>query len=141
MDTGGPAAHFAAMTYKFTATRAKVVNDEDALTVGIADDTTEPRKQLILQLAHEFDHQDRELGMDCVWIEIEDDTRSNYGDVRAITVKNNKLTVELGPDAAFNMKIKGKIEIALPESQDDIEKAIAGIAEIAARDGIPFQKG
>ena len=61
--------------------------------------------------------------------------------MRAITVKNNKLTVELGPDAAFNMKIKGKIEIALPESQDDIEKAIAGIAEIAAKDGIPFQKG
>ena len=78
--------------------------------------------------------------MDCVWIEVEDDTRSNYGDVRSIVVKNNKLTIELGPDAAHNMKIKGKIEITLPEGQADIDEAIANIAEIAATDGIPFQK-
>lgn len=128
------------MAYRFTAAHTAVDNDDDALTVAVADAARHAKRYLMLQRAHKFDAQDRKLGMDRVWVEVEDEDRSCYGGIRSIVVREGTLIIVLDQSGEANLDIKGSIEVKLPESEAT-HKAVAAIAEIAEKDGIPFSTG
>lgn len=56
-----------------------------------------PTDYVLLQLASEFDDQDRETGMDGIYLEINDQAHSGYKLVQRIEVKRNVVTLHFSP--------------------------------------------
>lgn len=125
------------MSYEFRAAHIFAEDNENEIIVGFANDEFEPSKYLILERAHQFDEQDEELKMDRVYIQVEDQSRSNYGGITAIAQQDNLLVFELDEKAERNLQVDGKIKITLDEENSKIRAVLALLAVIADRDDIP----
>ena len=84
----------------FEASCITVDHDEDRLVVGLADDASAPERYLLLQLALDPDEQDRELGLDDVHLEVDDQSRSVYGGIASCTLTRDRLELRLDERAA-----------------------------------------
>lgn len=125
------------MGYEFRAEHIFAEDNENEIIVGFANDELEPSKYLILERAHQFDEQDEELKMDRVFIQVEDQSRSNYGGITAIAQRDNLLIFELDEKAKRNLQINGRIKITLDEEDSKLRAVLALLAVIADRDDIP----
>ena len=125
------------MGYEFRAEHIFAEDNENEIIVGFANDELEPSKYLILERAHQFDEQDEELKMDRVFIQVEDQSRSNYGGITAIAQRDNLLIFELDEKAKRNLQINGRIKITLDEEDSKLRALLALLAVIADRDDIP----
>lgn len=128
------------MVYSFRAKHIFAEDNGHTVTVGFSDDEFEPSQSVILQLAHQFDDQDEQMGMDKVFIQLEDQLRSTYGGIRSITIRGNFLVFELEENAKINLQVDGRIEIALDDMQPKFSAVISQLEKIAAREGLSFTK-
>ena len=121
---------------KFKHASASKEVDYEMVAFGDADDGS--MDYVLLQLATEFDHQDRKTGMDGIYLEINDQAHSGYKSLHRIEVVRNAVTIHFSAE-----------QLGLPETinpfcilhtgtahlSSDVYNALAIMAE---RAGIDF---
>ncbi len=125
------------MIYKFTAEVVSVEEDDDCVVVGLADDTTEPSRHLILQNAKAYDEQDRHLQMDHVHLEIGGGSESCYGGLEKVSLLGDVLALSISVETQGRLGITEGIEVLLAtrEHRGRLEQALE---QMCAAEAIPF---
>lgn len=128
------------MAYLFDATHIFCEDDDYMIMLGFADDELEPNKFVILQQSRSYDDQDRELGMDKLHIQVEDQSRSQYGGITAVNVTKNRVTLSLDKSAQSTLMVDGDIEISFSMDHPKANITLFNLEKISKRDGIIFSK-
>lgn len=128
------------MNYTFEATYSCIQDDEHTLTLSVCDDKFEPKKFIILQRTHEHGDQDKELGMDGIYIQIEDQSRSAYKGIETIKLCKEILTIELFPEAKLALAIEGNIEIYFGSEINNLEALKTQLERICSAEKVQFIK-
>jgi len=106
----------------FEAQFVALENDGEAHTVGFSDSEFDPQTYIILQLDLEPTEQDVSLGLDEIYITIDDQLRSTYGGVLGMVIHSRSIVIELSPEAARDLKVDGDItidvDVAVPPMKD-----------------------
>ncbi|AJQ94839.1 Imm10 family immunity protein [Gynuella sunshinyii] len=126
------------MNYCFDATHIFTQDDGYMVMIGFADDEFEPTKFVILQKAHEYDDQDKQMGMDKIHIQIEDESRSKYGGIDSIQVSEGSIKVSLSDDTKSALSIDGDIEVVVPAEHPAFEEVKFELKKICEVEQIPF---
>lgn len=105
----------------FTAHNVTVSEDEDCWTVGLVDNVDNPNHYLIIQRGRGFDSQDHLLGMDKVYFEFDDQSRSFYGGVTHIKLSKSQLMLRIDPQIALSRGLPTEAAIELMVSQAEWE--------------------
>jgi len=126
------------MTYKFTANHIFNEDDSYMIMLGFADDEFEPSQFVIIQKAHEYDDQDMKLGMDKLHIQVEDQSRSQYGGISAINVTGNSLVIKLDDSGKSSLKINGDIEIMVEQNHPNLKSTLFELEKIVKKENILF---
>jgi hypothetical protein len=122
------------MTTNFSAKHVSVTEEEEYIVVGFADDAYQPTSYILLQRAYEWDEQDRELGMDAVYIERDDQSNAAYGGITQIDVANEQVVIHLTPETAQILGTDREIYIDLSlVSNEDVE-VYAGLQRVCEGD-------
>ncbi|MGI0120120.1 Imm10 family immunity protein [Zooshikella sp. RANM57] len=125
------------MTYCLNAMHTFVEDDGYTVIIGFSNDQFEPTKYVIIQQAKEYDDQDKNLGMDNLHIQVEDQSRSIYGGILEIAFENNHLTLSLDHNAQKQLKVDGNIKIKLPEKCKKNSDILLEIIKVARKNSIP----
>lgn len=126
------------MNYHFEAIHVFTQDDGCMVMIGFADSEIEPNKSLILQKSHEHDSQDKQLGMDKIHIQIEDESRSKYGGINSVNVSEGVVRFSLSDDAKSALHIDGDIEAEVSEDHPDFEEVKAQLKEMCESEQIAF---
>lgn len=86
-----------------------------------------PRDYLMFERAHEFDEQDRRLGMAEVYVERNGREWSCYGHMEAVELLNDRLRVQFDERGAQSMAGQREIEVTLEMTQERLEAVRAGL--------------
>lgn len=127
------------MTYKFTASHVFNQDDGYMIMLGFANDEFEPSRFVLIQKAHEFDAQDIKLGMNKLHIQVEDQSRAQYGGITSFNIRGDSIVIELDDLAKSSLKIDGDIEIMLDLKHPDLENVISVLKDIAEKENILFK--
>lgn len=92
-------------------------------------------KYLLLQRSHEFDEQDRALGMGKVHVEISDESRSCYGGISEISVSHDGIRFSFDEKAAVALGLNGPLYINVDEALLSSTVAIDLMSKICGPDG------
>lgn len=95
----------------FHAQQVVVTDEESYLLIGFADDHNDTHEYLRFQRAHEYDEQDIRLGMNDVYIEYMDQSRSAYGGIARIELHRDRLALALDRNTAAKLGVDGELEI------------------------------
>jgi hypothetical protein len=126
IDGEGPVIRFSATTV--------VVDDSDEyfILVGFADEQGGRfRESLHFQRAHQFDKQDRELGMDSVYAERNDQSQGGYGGVERVELHPDRVRVLIGEKLARDMG-DNEFEIQIALASDEFERLRNGLRVVFA---------
>lgn len=97
---------------RFTASCITWQNDNGVALLGFADDEFDTTQYLLLQRTLEPDQQDRDLGLDRLHIELNDQARSDYGTVEDARLRRQGVTFRLDRTTAATVSNGESIEIA-----------------------------
>ncbi|WP_198781890.1 Imm10 family immunity protein [Shewanella putrefaciens] len=128
------------MNYCFDATHIFTQDDGYMVMIGFADDELEPTKFVILQKAHEYDDQDKKMGMDKIHIQVADESRSKYGGINAVTIVEGVIRVSLSEDTKFALSIDGDIEAAVSREHPAFEEVKSQLKKICEEEQIAFSE-
>ncbi len=106
--------------------------------VGFSDDELAPKKFVILQKAHIYGEQDKKLGMDKIHIQIEGQSRSVYGGIRAIYTDGENIKLVLNDETRLALSVDGDIEVSTIVDQTQFEKVLSKLKKICETEGILF---
>ena len=126
------------MTYCFDAAHIFAQDDGYMLMIGLADNELEPSKFVILQKTHEYDDQDKQMGMDKIHIQVEDESRSQYGGINAIQVTDEVIRIALSDEARSALSVDGDIEVAVLKGHPDFEEVKSQLKKMCEVEGIAF---
>ena len=97
---------------RFTASCITWQNENGVVLLGFADDEFNTTQYLLLQRTLGPDQQDRDLGMDRLYIELNDQARSAYGTVEEARLRMQGVTFRLDQATAATVSNGESIEIA-----------------------------
>ena len=118
------------MAYRFEAAHIFARDDGFVVTIGFVDSNTSPSQYLILQRQHKYDEQEERLGMDKIYIEIEDQSRSVYGGIKTISVEKNEFSFGLDSDASEALHIDGVIDIEVAAHVNDMQEVVEKLKRV-----------
>ena len=128
------------MNYCFDAKHIFAQDDGYMVMVGFADDEFEPNKFVILQKAHKYDDQDKQMGMDKIHIQVEDESRSKYGGINAVSVSEGMIKLLLSDDTKSALSLDGDIEAAVPVDHPAFEEVKSQLKKICEAEQIAFSE-
>ena len=128
------------MPYCFDAIHVFTQDDGCMVMIGLADDELEPSRYVLLQRAHEYDAQDKKMGMDKIHIQVEDESRSLYGGINAIQVDNGAIRFSLSDEAKSVLSIDTEIEAICSAKQPRFDKVKAQLKRMCEAEGVPFSE-
>jgi hypothetical protein len=107
-------------------------SDEEFILVGFADEQDgEYREALHFQRSHEFDEQDRALGLDSVYAERNGQGQGGYGGVERVELHRDRVRVVIGGPLAADMGT-GEFDIALSLPPAEFERLRDGLRVVFA---------
>lgn len=118
------------MTTNFLAKHVSVTEEEDHIVVGFVDDTHPPTSYILLQRAYAWDEQDRELGIDAVYIERDDQRNAGYGGIKQIGIANKRITLYLTPETAQLLATDTEIDIDISPVNSEGVDLYAGLQRV-----------
>jgi hypothetical protein len=101
------------MPLLFIAGFAFADDDGETMTSGLADKQFETSRHLTFQKAHKTSEQDKCLGLDGVYLEVNDQLHSCYGGVENIHLFENRLDISLTEKAATAMQLPIQFSVGL----------------------------
>lgn len=124
------------MNFEDIIARHIAVHSDDVMDlVGFSERAGGGGKYLILQRLHEFDGQDRALGMDKVHVEISDESRSCYGGISEIVLFGDRIVFSFDERSSVILGVDGWLNIKVDESLLASSGAIDFIARMCEPDG------
>ncbi len=106
------------MNYIINATHVFLNEDDYTIMFGASNDSEQPDKFVIIQVAKEFDEQDIELGMNKPFIQVGEQSEGCYGGFSKVEISEKKIQIELDELGAQELKIKSPIEIIFDSIKD-----------------------
>lgn len=103
--------------------------------VGFSERAGGDGRYLILQRSHEFDEQDRALGMDKVHVQISDESRSCYGGISEISVSHDGIRFFFDEKAAAALGLNDQLYINVDEALLSSTGAIDLLSKVCGPDG------
>jgi len=121
-------------SFEFKAYVVTYEDDGEIVTIGFAENAKNPNNYLIIEYSYEYDDQERSLGLDKLYLELNDQSRSTYGGLQHVSLNPKKLVFSFDPDALGKLKIEGQLSIELMDSlsQDQLDK----IREVLVKEGV-----
>jgi hypothetical protein len=107
---------------RFKASCVTWQHEPDAATLGFADDEIDTKEYLLLERTLKPDKQERELGMDRLYIELNSQKRSAYGSVEEVRFERSSLVFRLDMATASKVSNGEAIEVEVDNSQVDLKQ-------------------
>jgi len=126
------------MTYQFEASHIFLEDDGYAIIIGFANDKDAPSKFVLLQKPKEFDEQDKQLGMDKIHIQIEDESRAAYGGIKSISKNQDHVLIDLDSDTAAALEVEGTIDMIVDTHHPHAAAIFTALRQMAESEGIHF---
>jgi hypothetical protein len=126
------------MDYYLNASHVFLQDDGEIIMLGFADDEFEPSKFVMIQKNHQYDDQDRKLGMDKIHIQVEDQSRSSYGGITKVEIDNGVIKVSLSSSCKKILSVEGDIVLDCPPSHPEFNSVAAELKKLCVQDGVPF---
>lgn len=124
------------MIFEDIIARYVAVHSDDVTDlIGFSERPGGDGKYLILQRSHEFDEQDRALGMDKAHVQISDESRSCYGGISEIAVSHDGICFSFDEKAAVALGLNGPLYINVDEALLSSTRAIDLMRKICGPDG------
>jgi hypothetical protein len=92
--------------------------------LAFADDPIQTQHYLVLQRAFEFDEQDKKLGMDTYYVELDDHSCSAYGGIRSAALSRRQIVLRFESDAAAQLNVEEVLEITFDLPQGDWQPVV-----------------
>jgi|SRR5580658_2908855 hypothetical protein len=108
------------MSYLFTAQFAFSEDNGETMTASLADSQFEASRYITFQRAYNPTKQDKLLGMEGVYIEVDDQIHSSYGGIEDVQLFAERLEVRLDEKAAKAMKLPPYFSIGLAHNLDGL---------------------
>ena len=105
------------------------LESQPALCVGVAEKADGSGRALVFQLAHEFDDQDRALGMDTYAIST-DTGATIYGGVTHYVLTDRLLSIWFSDNASTKLGIGRECQLALSVDPESLAKLRDGLRRI-----------
>lgn len=117
------------MNISFTATYFNTVSEDEVLTVGFADDESDPLHFLLLQAAADYDEQDKALGLDTYDVQIGEPGLTGYGGIDTVLIAPDKLVFCFAENIPWCKEIRRLDIFISPDiaKLDDIENALRAV--------------
>ncbi|WKJ90894.1 Imm10 family immunity protein [Methylomonas montana] len=128
------------MAYSFCANFVFSSDDGDITMVAFSNDEFEPSQFVMLQQSNKYDDQDKKMGMDKIYIQVEDQSRSHYGGITKIVMMESLLVIGLEESAQARLQIEGSIEITMNTRQLEFSAALSQLERMAQKENVPFVK-
>jgi hypothetical protein len=114
----------------FTATNVSVGEDEDCWFLALTDDGDIPVHYILIQRGRSFDEQDRSLGMDDLYYEINDQLNSFHGGVSHIALSRSTLILRLAEAVAQSRRLPTELSIGLALTMSEFEELRGALRRI-----------
>ncbi len=124
------------MAYIIDCHHVSVVDDEACTVVTFADHPEMPSRWVMIQRALSYDEQDRRLGMDGIYLEVEDQSRSVYRGIEAMRFEPDYIEIRLGAEAVQQLAVEGEIVLRLNAQAVDTTEALEKLREFARAEKI-----
>lgn len=129
------------MIFEEIIARHIAVHSDDVVDlVGFSERAGGDGKYLILQRSHEFDGQDRTLGMDKVHVEISGESRSCYGGISEISVSHDGIRFSFDEKAAVALGLNGPLYVNVDEALLSSTGAVDLISKICVPGGTKISR-
>ncbi len=89
--------------------------EDDILTIGFADKADEPTTYLLLQRSLLPSEQDKRLGQDKVYLELNEQIHSAYGGIKQVDLNDNRLLLVLDAKTADELGASTELEVRVDE--------------------------
>jgi hypothetical protein len=113
-----------------------MTNIDGVKLLGFADDNDEISEYLAFQMQEGYDEQDKRLGMDQIYLEVGDQSRSTYGGITAIVIAGGLISIQLEDAAAQKLRVDSVIEIEVIAPEPEVELAMTELCSMARQAGI-----
>lgn len=120
------------MEIHFNASIVTVDETADHVMVAFADREDSPFQYLILQRALAPSDQDRRLGHDLVYLEVNDQLHSCYGGIDRLRITDREIVIDLSEDVVNSLGGVSRVAISGPQEElarDDLLQALQGMVE------------
>lgn len=125
------------MIFEDIIARYVAMHSDDVMDlIGFSERPGGDGKYLILQRSHEFDEQDRALGMDKIHVQISDESRSCYGGISEIAVSHDDICFSFDEKAATVLGLNGPLHVNVDEALLSSTGVIDFMRKICDPDGI-----
>lgn len=122
---------------RLTANYVTCETQDGVAMLGFADDEFNTTQYIMLQRQlTPPSPQDREAGLDRPHIEVNSPTQSGYGGVAKADLQQNRLVLELNPNAAADMSVDDTIEIAFHLPVERLKKVGDQLRLILGKDRV-----
>ena len=122
------------MSTLFTAQIAVAEDDGEAMFVYLADKEFGTEHYIDFQKMHNPSEDDRRLGHDRVYIEVDEQSRASYGGIEGIQLSETKLEIYLSEKAARAVKLPIHLSVGLAPN-------LPPFTEMLAKMQLPIRKG
>ena len=110
-----------------------IVQEDDAvLTVAFADRPDQPTTYLLLQRLISPTEQDKRLGHDKVYIELNEQSHSAYGGIKQVQLRNNRLLLRLDDKTASLLDADQDLEVELRSDAKEVANLHAQLKRLFA---------
>lgn len=121
---------------RFTASCITWQNEDGVALLGFADDEFNTTRYLLLQRTLEPDPQDCGLSHDRVYIELNDQSRSAYGDVEEARLRKPGVTFRFDPTTAAAVSSGESVEIAFDVTVRRLEEMAEQLRLLIGQDRV-----
>ncbi len=96
--------------------------EEDAYwQIGFTDDAQNPATYLLVQNAFEFTDEERANGMDSHYVELNDQSLSNYGGIESVVLLRDRIYFEFTPETGELFELQGGLGLQFELSDADFD--------------------
>ncbi|HUT11542.1 MAG TPA: Imm10 family immunity protein [Thermoguttaceae bacterium] len=114
-------------------------NDGEIAMVGFADQQYDTKAYVLLQRTLRPSGDDVRRGWDDVHVTVNDQTRSAYGGVKRITLRNKQVLIKVSPTTANHLGTGETISVNMENAQVDIGK-LAEMLKLVCRNHAEFSQ-
>ncbi|WP_206425332.1 Imm10 family immunity protein [Staphylospora marina] len=92
--------------------------DLEVMMFGLADDPFDTMEYILFERSLEHDEQDIKLGLDRVYVEVGDQSRSSYGGIEEIAIGKNKVTIRVNDVTALHLGTEKTMKVTVSTEYD-----------------------
>jgi len=126
------------MTYEINGSYISSEDDGYVMIIAFGDDKFDPSRFFMIQGSHEYDEQDRKLGMDTVYLEMSDNLQPGYGYIDSFILNEDRLSIRLKRETSEKLGVDEEVLIKLMGDETQKTEAISMLKYISDIEGIKF---